>query len=104
MPDLKFVLWNSGGLRATAESTPQKMGFFDKELPNGNFAVAVFVETHHKDEHEFPSLIKEYESTHYIFHTPTPVVKTHCGVLVLIRKDLEIVSYTVEIPGRPLNV
>ena len=103
MTDLKFTLWNSCGLRATAESTSQKMGFFDKELPNGNFAVAVFVETHHRDENDFPELIKEYESTHNIFHTPSPTDKTHCGVIVLVRKDLEMVSDTIQIPGRLLK-
>ena len=104
MTDLTFTLWNSCGLRATSESTSKKMGFFDKELPSGNFAVAVFVETHHRDEHDFPDLIREYESTHNVFHTPSPTDKTHCGVIVLIRKDLALVSHTIQIPGRLLNV
>ena len=54
MNDLKFVLWNCSGLRATANTTAHKMGFLDKELPNASFAIAVLVETHHKGEEDFP--------------------------------------------------
>ena len=40
MSELKFVLWNCSGLRATTDSTAHKMGFFDKEMPNANFSIA----------------------------------------------------------------
>ena len=46
MASLNVVMWNCGGPRATAPSTPQKMGFFDKEFPEANFSVAAFLETH----------------------------------------------------------
>ena len=60
MTGLNVVMWNSGGLRAAAPSTAQKMAFFDKEFPEANFSVAAFLETHHKNEDDFPDLINEY--------------------------------------------
>ena len=53
MTSIKIALWNSGGLTSTADSTQ----FFDKEFPNSNFDIAAFVETHHRDENDFPSYI-----------------------------------------------
>ena len=104
MTELKICLWNCSGLRAVTDSTAHKMGFFDKELPNANFAISVFVETHHRGEEDFPDLINEYQTTHTILHTPTPLDETHAGIIVLIRKDLEILKSCVKIPGRFLNV
>ena len=43
----KIICWNSAGIRASADSTPLKLAFFDKEFPNANFDIAAFVETHH---------------------------------------------------------
>ena len=63
MAGLHVVMWNSGGLRAAALSTAQKLGFFDKEFPEANFSVAAFLETSHKDEDDFPDLINEYRTT-----------------------------------------
>lgn len=37
------------------------MGFFDKENPNANFAIAVLVETHHRGEDDCPALFKKYK-------------------------------------------
>ena len=104
MADLKIVLWNCSGLRTSANFTAHKMGFFDKELPNANFAIAIFVETHHRGEDDFPQLIREYTHTHKVIHTPTPINHSHSGVILLIRKDLDIISSIVKIPGRLLNV
>ena len=104
MPDLKIALWNCSGLRSSAAFTAHKMGFFDKEFPDAHFGLAIFVETHHRGEDDFPELIKEYKHTHHILHTPTPPHHTHSGVIVLLRKDFEIISTTIKIPGRLLNV
>ena len=103
MAALKVTLWNCNGLRASAESTAHKMGFFDKMFPLANFSIAVFVETHHKGEDDFPSQIIDYKVTHNILHTPTPIGHSHRGVLVLVRKDLEILSTSICIEGRLLN-
>ena len=53
MGSKKVVLWNSAGLRASAASTSAKFNFFDSQFPNANFAIAAFVETHHKDEFDY---------------------------------------------------
>ena len=104
MAESKIALWNCSGLRATTDSTAHKMGFFDKEFPNASFALAIFVETHHRGEDDFPNLFKEYETTHNVLHTPTPPDHSHSGVIILIRKDFEIISTMTKIPGRLLNV
>ena len=59
MAGLHVAMWDSGGLRAAAPSTAQKMEFFDKEFPEANFSVAAFLETHHKNADDFPDLINE---------------------------------------------
>ena len=79
------------------------MGFFDKELPNAGFAIAVFVETHHRSEEDFPPLFFEYGVTHHLLHTPTPLNNEYSGIVVFVRKDLEILSHSVMTPGRLLN-
>ena len=88
MADLKVVLWNCGGLRANTASTLQKMGTFDKSLPNASFDIAAFVETHHRDESDFPDLIKEYKISHFCLHTPATPVDKYAGIVVLIRKNI----------------
>ena len=103
MSGLKVVLWNCNGLRASAVSTAHKMGYFDKMFPLANFSIAVFVETHHRGEDDFPTLIDEYRVTHNILHTPTPPGTSHSGVIVLIRKDLLVLSSDIQIVGRLLN-
>ena len=103
MAELKIALWNCSGHRASTGSTAHKVGFFDKEFPKANFAIAVFVETHHKDETELPVMFQEYKNTHHILHTPTPPQHTHSGIIVAIRNDLQIISHTVKIEGRLLN-
>ena len=87
MAGLKVVVWNSGGLRAAAPSTAQKMIFFDQEFPEANFSVAAFLETHHKDEDDFPDLINEYRTHHHCIHAPTPSDNTHSGIILLVNKQ-----------------
>ena len=81
-----------------------KCFFFDNELPDASFDISIFVETHHKGEDNFPDLINEYKTTHNILHTPTPPYHTHSGIIVLIRKNIEIISHCVKIAGRLMNV
>ena len=100
MASLRIVCWNSAGLRASAESTPNKIAFFDNKYPNGNFGIAAFVETHHKDESEIPDEIKQYMTTHHLLHTPTPAGETHNGIIVLISKQYSILSKEILIEGR----
>ena len=69
MSELKIAMWNCSGLRAAAAFTAHKMGFFDKEFPNACFAIAIFVETHHRGEDDFPHLLKEYMHTHTLLYT-----------------------------------
>ena len=103
MAAIKVILWNCNGLRACADSTAHKMGYFDKMFPLANFSIAVFVETHHRNEEDFPEQINEYKVTHNIIHTPTPLGTSHSGVIVLIRKDFTILSSEIKIIGRLIN-
>ena len=101
---IKYVLWNSNGLRASADTRPRKMNYFDKTFPKAIFDVAAFVETHHKDEDDFPELILGYKVTHNIVHAPTQETHTHSGVIILIRKTIDILNSEILIPGRLLNL
>ena len=103
MASQKVVCWNSAGIRATANSTPKKFAFFDKEFPDGKFAIAAFIETHHKSEEDFPEEFKAYKVTHHLLHTPTKD-ETHGGIIVFINKEYNIISQKEVIPGRLLNV
>lgn len=50
--------WNCNGLRASADFSDSKLDFFDKEFPNGSFAIAAFIETHHRNVEDFPAKLK----------------------------------------------
>ena len=52
MASFKCVALNCGGLRDTTVSK-QKLLFFEKEYKN-DFDAAFFLETHHRNENEFP--------------------------------------------------
>ena len=99
----KVISWNCNGLRSNVASSISKLEFFDKEYPNGNFAVAIFLESHHRDENDFPDLLKEFQVTHNLLHTPTPPEHPHRGIIVLVSKQFDILSSTEQIPGRLLN-
>ena len=99
----KVVCWNSAGLRASADSTAEKMAYFDAEFPHSNFAIAAFVETHHKNEDDLPEELAYYSTTHNVYHTPTHD-ETHAGIIVIISKEYRVVSITEAIPGRLLNI
>ena len=99
----KVVCWNSAGMRASANSTALKFAFFEKEFPNANFAIAAFIETHHKDAGDYAHEFKEFEVTHNVIHTPVKN-ESHSGIIVFINKEYEIKSHVEVIPGRLLNV
>ena len=104
MAGLHVVMWNSGGLRAAADSTAQKMAFFDKEFPNANFSVAAFLETNHKNEDDFPDLINEYALNHHCIHALTPPKHKHSGIIILVNKQYDILHSKVKMPGRMVNL
>ena len=87
-----MICWNSAGLRASTVTTQEKMGFFNSQFPNGDFALAAFIETHHKTEEEIPDTIKEYKVTHHLIHTPTGAGQTHKGIIVLLNKCYDILD------------
>ena len=103
MAAFRVAMWNCNGLRAAVASTTHKMGYFDKTFPLANFSIAAFVETHHRGEEDFPSHINEYKVTHNVLHTPTPLGTSHSGILVLVRKDMKILSSEIKLPGRLIN-
>ena len=99
----RVFCWNSGGLRSTAHSTSEKMTFFDKEAPNANFAIAAFIETHHKSKEDLSEDFLEYQNSHHLIHTPTKN-ETHAGIALLISKKYDLLSQQEVIPGRLLNI
>ena len=103
MASHKMVLWNSAGLRASANSTLEKINFFDSQFPNASFAIAALVETHHKDSEDYSPVLAQYTQTHNILHSPVSN-ETHSGIIVIISKIFTIVGSTETIPGRLFNV
>ena len=99
MAGLNVVMWNSGGLRAAANSTAQKMDFFD-EFPEANFSVAAFLETHHKYEDDFPNLLNEYRTHHHCIHAPTPTDNKHSGIILLVNKQYDVLHSEIKMPYR----
>ena len=104
MASSKVICWNSAGIRASAESTSTKIAFFDQQFPNRDFAIAAFVETHHRDENDLPEEFKEYLVTHHILYNPTPPDHTHSGIIVLVNKEFDITCQKEIIPGRLMNI
>ena len=103
MADLKVLMWNCGGLRASTISTQSKMMFFEKEFKN-DFHVAIFLETHHRDDKEIPPEVLRYGKTHHIINSPIPPNDKYSGILILLHKDFDLINTQTPIPGRILNV
>ena len=82
----------------------KKWLFFDKEFPEANFSVAAFLETHHKNEDDFPDLINEYCTHHHCIHAPTPPDNKHSGIILLVNKQYDVLHSEIKMPGRMLNV
>ena len=80
------------------------MGFFDKEFPEANFSVAAFLETHYKNEDDFPDLIRESIITHHYIHTPTPHDHKHNGIIIFKNKKYDILHSEIKMPGRMVNL
>ena len=97
------ILWNSAGLRASADSTPAKLTFFDDQFKNANFSIAAFVETHHKGDQDFSIELGQYARTHQILHSPTKD-ETHAGIILLISREYEVITQVEALPGRIFNV
>ena len=104
MSSLKIVLWNGSGIRASAQSTKQKLDFFAKEYTNYSFTVAAFVETHLKQGDVLPKQIKLFSTAYHIVNEPTPPNESHAGILVLIHKDFTITQSSVIQSGRILCI
>ena len=76
------------------------METFDLNFPTASFDIVAFIETHHKEESEFPELIMEYKVSHHCLHTPED---KYAGIIILIRKNLLILDSEVLISSRLLN-
>ena len=100
----KIISWNCNGLRASVASSEDKLNFFDKEYPNGSFGIAAFVESHHRNLDDLPIRFQEYTPTHHLVHTPAPMSHPHRGIILLVSKAFELISWKEIIPGRLLNI
>ena len=67
----------------------KKKAFFAKEFPEANFSVAAFLETHHKNEDDFPDVINEYCTHHHCIHAPTPPDNKHNDIILLVNKQYD---------------
>ncbi len=104
MGSTKVLSWNCAGLRASTESTKSKMAFLNKEIGNSSFRLLVLLETHHRDENDFPEEIKFHQKTHHLVHTPAAEGDSHGGIIVIIDKYLDVTATNTVIPGRLINI
>ena len=95
------IVWNCGGL--TTSSSTFKTLFFEKNF-GSKFDIAVFVETHHKDESNLPQELLRYGKYYHIVHSPAPHNEPYSGIICLISKTYTINEKTDLIPGRCINV
>ena len=95
MTSLNIVMWNCGGVRPPAQSTPDKLDFVANNFDKLNFSVLALVETHLKQSDSLPDKIKLYSTNYHFINEPTPSSETHAGILVLVHKDFDIVSTNV---------
>ena len=101
MATLKSVVWNCGGLTNT-DSSSKKAIFFEK-THGTNFDLAIFLETHHKDESALPQEILRYKSTHQIIHSPAKNDEPYSGIICLVSNRFKINSENELLPGRIFN-
>ena len=98
-----MICWNSAGIRASANSTADKMLYFQNQFPKRDFSIAAFIETHHKNKEDLPEDLLLFENSHHLIHTPTQN-ETHAGIVVLLSRQFDIKSQSEIIPGRLLNI
>ena len=106
MAELKIALWNCGGLRRSSPSTSRKMAFFDKELQHNAFHFAAFVETHHRDDDDFPLPLKlrHQSSQYHIIHTTATKTHRSAGIIILLHTSYQVLQCEDFLPGRLMNV
>ena len=104
MADLKVVCWNCGGLRRHSPTSLHKMAFLSKQYPTVDFSVLALLETHHRTEDDFPPFIQDLACTHTLIHTPANPLETYTGIILLIDHAYEVLTTTVVVPGRVINL
>ena len=104
MATLSINCWNCRGINARSPNTQLKMDFLETHFSSKPFDILALVETHHRDEDDFPELLKEYRLTHHFRHTPQQVSDTCGGIVVVISSIFNILNTTVPLPGRILTV
>ena len=104
MAALKIVAWNCSGLRADSPTTPAKMSFLETQYPQSAFDILTLLETHHRHDQDFPSLLQSYAITHHLIDTPADPRDHFGGIVVLIRKSFTILTSDIFIPGRILTL
>ncbi len=80
------------------------MGFLNKEIGNGNFGILALIETHHRDEDDFPEEIKFHQKTHHLTHSPASEGDTHGGIIVIVANYFDVTDTNIVIPGRLINM
>ena len=104
MASLKLISWNCQGLRSDNSMTSQKMAFLETQYSQRPFDVLSLLETHHRNESDFPSLITAYKLRHHIIHTPVHPDDTYGGIILLINKTFTIISTDIPVQGRIITV
>ena len=103
MADLKVVCWNCGGLRRHSPTSQDKMNFLQTQYPTATFSVLALLETHHRNEEDFPPFLHELACTHTLIHSPAALHQTYTGLILFIDKAYEVTSSAIVVPGRVIH-
>ena len=104
MAAIKIVAWNCSGLRADNPTTTAKMSFLETQYPQSGFDILTLLETHHRYDQDFPSLLQTYAITHHLVDTPADPQDKFGGIVVLIKKYFTILTSDIFIPGRIMTL
>lgn len=100
MADINCVMWNCSGMLSTS-SAGEKINFLKISVPP-SFDILILIETHHKLIEDV-SVLFMFSQNYHILHSEVDVNDPYGGIIVLVHKDLTVVSNTVLVTGRVLN-
>ena len=102
MAEIKCAMWNCSGILPTS-SAKEKLDFINS-CAGSPFDMLFLIETHHKVLDDITPLLHALLKDSSIAHTKASCGDPYAGIVVLINKNLDLLSHSEIIPGRLLNL
>ena len=102
MTEINCAMWNCSGILPTS-SAKEKMDFISS-CSSSPFDILILIESHHKVFDEISPLLHAHLKDSSVVHTEASAEDPYAGIVVLISKNLRLLSHTIIIPGRLLNL